>query len=50
MRYALCNDAPLLRELGIDPREIAGPVRIRYEPLPGTDMGDLPRDLETPCP
>ncbi len=43
MRYALCGDAPLLRELGIDPEQIAGRVRIRYEPLPGTDLGDMPR-------
>jgi hypothetical protein len=50
MRYALCGDAPLLRELGIDPDDVRGPVRIRYEPLPGTDMGDLPRLLEAPCP
>jgi hypothetical protein len=50
MRYALCGDAPLLRELGIDPAEIAGPVRIRYEPLPGTDLGDLPTVLEARCP
>jgi hypothetical protein len=50
MRYALCGDAPLLRELGIDPNEIAGRVRIRYEPLPGTDLGDLPHVLEAPCP
>jgi hypothetical protein len=50
MRYALCGDAPLLRELGIDPGEIAGPVRIHYEPLPGTDLGDLPTTLEAPCP
>jgi hypothetical protein len=50
MRYALCGDAPLLRELGIDPDQIAGPVRIRYEPLPGTDLGELPRLLEAPCP
>jgi hypothetical protein len=50
MRYALCNEAPLLRELGIDPDNIAGRVRIRYEPLPGTDLGDLPRQLEALCP
>jgi hypothetical protein len=49
-RYALCGDAPLLRELGIDPAEIIGPVRVRYEPLPGTDLGDLPRVLEVDCP
>jgi hypothetical protein len=50
MRYALCGDAPLLRELGVDPGDVRGPVRVRYEPLPGTQMGDLPRQLEAPCP
>ena len=50
MRYAVCGDAPLLRELGIDPDDVRGPVRVRYEPLPGTDMGDLPRVLEATCP
>jgi hypothetical protein len=50
VNYALCGRAPLLRELGIGPAEIAGPVRVRYEPLPGTDMGDLPRVLEAPYP
>jgi hypothetical protein len=49
-RYALSGAAPLLRELGIDPAEVAGPVRVRYEPRPGTDLGDLPRVLEAPCP
>jgi hypothetical protein len=50
MRYALCGDAPLLRELGIDPGQVQGSARIRYEPLPGTDLGDLPTVLEAPCP
>jgi hypothetical protein len=50
MRYALCGRAPLLRELGIDPAEVHGPVRVRYEPLPGTAMGNLPRVLEASCP
>lgn len=49
-RYALCGDAPLLRELGIDPAAVAGPVRVRLEPLPGTDPGDLPRLLQVTCP
>jgi hypothetical protein len=47
--YALCGEAPLLRELGIDPAGISGPVRVRYEPLPGTTMGNLPRVLEVKC-
>lgn len=46
--YALSGEAPLLRELGIDPKSVSGTVRVRYEPLPGTDMGDLPRVLEAP--
>jgi hypothetical protein len=47
--YALCGEAPLLRELGLDPSKIAGPVRVRYDPLPGATMGDLPRVLEVKC-
>jgi hypothetical protein len=50
-RYALCDDAPLLRELGIDPDQIApGSLRVRLEPLPGTDLGDLNPVLEVSCP
>jgi hypothetical protein len=47
--YAVCKDAPLLRELGINTDNISGTVRIRYEPLPGTDIGDLPHMLEANC-
>jgi hypothetical protein len=47
--YALCGDAPLLGELGIDRAPVSGPVRVRLEPRPGTDVGDLPRVLEAPC-
>jgi hypothetical protein len=50
LRYAVCGQAPLLRELGIDPGQVRGPVRVRLEPLPGTDLGNLPRVLEAPCP
>ena len=45
-RYGITGDAPILRELGVDPSAIDGPVRVRYEPLPGTHMGDLPKRLE----
>lgn len=48
-RYALCGDAPLLRELGVDPESVRGSARIRLAPLPGTDLGDLPLLLEAPC-
>jgi len=47
--YALCGTTPLLTELGIVPMNIAGPVRVRLEPRPGTDIKDLPLVLEAPC-
>ena len=46
---ALCGEAPLLRELGIDPAVVSGHVRLRVEPLPGTDVGKLPTVLEPDC-
>ena len=48
-RFALCGKAPLLKEFGIDPSRVNGPVRVRFEPLEGTEMGDLPQLLEAPC-
>lgn len=48
MKHAVTGEAPLLKELGIDPASVAGPVRVRFEPLPGTDMGSLPRAVEAP--
>lgn len=47
--YALCGRAPLLRELGIDPATVSGPVKIRLEPRPGSHLEDLPLALEAPC-
>ncbi len=47
--YALCGQAPVLKELGVDPSTVAGRVRIRLEPLPGTSLGSLPHILEAPC-
>jgi hypothetical protein len=49
-RYALCGDAPILRELGVDPTQIAGRIRIRLEPREGASTGDLPLQLEPTCP
>jgi hypothetical protein len=48
-RYALCGNAPLLRELQIDPGNVRGLVRVRLEPRPGSDTGDLPLSFEAPC-
>lgn len=49
-RYALCGDAPLLRELGLDPSDFSGPPRIRLRPLEGSDTGDLPLVIVVACP
>jgi hypothetical protein len=46
VHYAIGGDGPLLRELGIDPKTINGPVRVRYVPYPCADMGSWPRVLE----
>ena len=48
-RYALCGDAPLLREFGLDPTQIKGPVRVRLQPLEGTDTGELTTKFVAPC-
>jgi hypothetical protein len=49
-RYALCGEAPLLRELGLDPAAAAGRVRVRLEPRPHSSLGGLPLTLDPPCP
>lgn len=48
-RYALCGEAPVLRELRIDPATVAGRVRVRYETRPGSKDQGMPRELEAPC-
>lgn len=48
IRYAFCGEAAILKELGINPNEVAGQVRVRLEPIPGTPA-DLPRILEPSC-
>ena len=50
LRSGLCGNRPLMRELGLDAGDDASRVRVRFEPLPGTTMGDLPRVIEAPCP
>ena len=50
LRSGLCNDRSLLRELRLDPGDDPSRVRVRFEPLPGTTMGDLPHVIEAPCP
>jgi len=48
--YALCGEAPLLRELGVDPADLAGPPRVRIEPRPGGNEEGLPTEWTPPCP
>jgi hypothetical protein len=50
MRYALCGDAPLLRELGVDLKAPPRPVVLVIEPLPGTSIGDLATHFPVSCP
>lgn len=47
--YALCGNAPLLRELGIDPAGISGKVQIRLEPRIGSQIDGLPLIIEPLC-
>ena len=39
VRYALCGQAPLLRELGVDPAGISAPATIRLVPRSGSAFG-----------
>jgi hypothetical protein len=47
--YALCGDAPLLRELGVDPAGVRGVRRVRIEPRPGHVPEGLPLSFELGC-
>jgi len=48
-QYALCGNAPLLRELGIPVAEMRGTPRIRIETRPGTQADNLPLEFEPSC-
>jgi hypothetical protein len=47
--YALCGEAPLLRELGIDTTNMKGAPRVRLETRGGSQTGGLPLSFEAPC-
>ena len=47
--YALCGNAPMLRELEIDPTEISGGVQIRLETRTGSKIDSLPLIIEPSC-
>ncbi len=46
LAHALGGNAPLLRELGVDPSSVQGVVRVVYTPREGSDLGELPREIE----
>lgn len=39
VRYALCGQAPLIRELGVDPAAISPPAEVRLVPRSGSGFG-----------
>lgn len=47
--HALCGDAPLLRELGIDVSQMRGAPRVRLKVRPGSQIGDLPLVFVPSC-
>lgn len=50
MAFALCGRAPLLQELGLQATGRTSPLRIRFEPRPGTEIpAEVPLLIEAPC-
>lgn len=47
LEHGLGGERPLLEELGVGPEEDT-PVWLRYRPIPGTNMGELPREIGVP--
>lgn len=47
--YALCGDAPLLRELGLRVTGRPQTIRVRLEPLNRALPANMPRVWEAPC-
>jgi hypothetical protein len=50
LRHALCPPYRLLAELGIDPADVAGAPRLRYEPLRAGALSGLPTLIAPDCP
>jgi hypothetical protein len=47
--YALCGNAPLLQELGIETANMQGAPRVRLETRTESQTGGLPLSFEAPC-
>lgn len=48
--YAMCGEAPLLNEIGIDSKNVVGPVKVHVIAPPTTSFEGLPTTLEVSCP
>lgn len=48
-RYALCGEAPLVRELGADPGDVRGAPWLRYRPRSGSALDPERYVLRAPC-
>jgi hypothetical protein len=49
MRHALCGEAPLLREMGLEGELGPDPVTVSLEPLPGTSLEGLQTAFTPDC-
>jgi hypothetical protein len=49
LAHALCGEAPVLHDLGLDAADIDGPVQIRYQVRPGLSTPDLPLIIRSAC-
>jgi len=47
--YGLCNGAPLLRDLGIDPANVRGSFAIRLQPRADSNRENLPLLISSSC-
>jgi hypothetical protein len=48
-RYGLCDGAPLLHDLGIDPANVRGVFVIRLQPRANSNHEQLPLLISAPC-
>lgn len=49
LKYAMCDEARLLKELGVPLLKIVGNPRVVLHPAPGTNTENLPTTFEAPC-
>lgn len=49
LQHGLCGEAPVLRELGMNPDDIASPITIRYPARADANTAGLPLSLVITC-